>query len=734
MLIRNKKFARNFLGIFASYLFFFFSVSAYPASFQYGGIRHDTASTASSSGTLTLTNTSKQVQRITGSANHTVVLPDATTLTAGYWYVISNDSSGVVTVNANGGGNLTTLTVNQSATFYLMTATPAAGVWDVQAGSGGEGFGAGYELTNVTVGHSSGSNIMTVFLLGKDNQNPSAANKVKIGFRNSVGTDGSYVVREVTAATSLTVSAGSTLGTQNNVDAYLYVYAIDSSGTVELAISGTNQWDEGQLQDTVAEGGAGAADSGAVLYSTTSRSDVPIRLIGRIKSNEATAGNWNAGLLELSTWPFKKLGEASIQAGGEWYGSLVIGQASNCGSYVSGNDTDSYDNYTADTDCTNITATGQLTAASTKVPGFQMPADIKYRYLVIATGDFRSANNARVIGNRFSDGTVAFGETLGSTTASGQSAYGNVTGTYAPASSGTKTIQLQCTGIGSADTCELRIPTSAPLTFSVYRFTNNSNQTGDLFETGNFSGVSYTPASSWVSNATITGKYGRADEGMKLKLKALATGTPTDADLTFDLPTNFTFNGLSAGDAVGSATIVDDGTRSYVGTAIVLDSNSIRVVQPGTGNAGIVRGQGGHPFSFGSGDYVTVDVPTVAVSLNGAPWGTFPFGVNFAGRTYSAVIGGASEVTDCGSSPCTVYLQGASNWISSATRAGAGDYTVNVNPGYFNTAILCDVEVNNGIRITRVIRSGTSSVRVLLYTDAGGANDGAFNIFCRDAI
>ena len=95
------------------------------------------------------------------------------------------------------------------------------------------------------------------------------------------------------------MSSGSTLGHVSAKDQYLYVYAIDNAGTVELAVAGSHVFDEGALQSTTAEGGAGAADSGNVLYSTTSRSNVPIRLIGRIKSNQTVAGTWAASASEV---------------------------------------------------------------------------------------------------------------------------------------------------------------------------------------------------------------------------------------------------------------------------------------------------------------------------------------------------------------------------------------------------------------------------------------------------
>ena len=71
--------------------------------------------------------------------------------------------------------------------------------------------------------------------------------------------------------------------------------AIDNAGTVELAvvnISGGNQLDETNLISTTAEGGAGAADSANVIYSTTARTSVPYRVVGFIDSTQTTAGTW----------------------------------------------------------------------------------------------------------------------------------------------------------------------------------------------------------------------------------------------------------------------------------------------------------------------------------------------------------------------------------------------------------------------------------------------------------
>jgi hypothetical protein len=120
-------------------------------------------------------------------------------------------------------------------------------------------------------------------------------NITALSFRSATLTSGTVNVRSVNSPISVVVSSGSTLGTVNAQQSRLVVIAIDNAGTVELAvvnISGGNQLDETTLITTTAEGGAGAADSANVIYSTTARTSVPFRVVGYIESTQATAGTW----------------------------------------------------------------------------------------------------------------------------------------------------------------------------------------------------------------------------------------------------------------------------------------------------------------------------------------------------------------------------------------------------------------------------------------------------------
>jgi hypothetical protein len=168
------------------------------------------------------------------------------------------------------------------------------------------------EFANMTLAATVAANAMTIALKDKAGSNASASSPIFIGFRSSTLTSGVYNRRSVTAALSVVLSSGSTLGHSNSIDEYIYVYAMDNAGTVELAVSNT-LYPDNSFITTVAEGGAGAADNATAIYSTTLRSNVPMRLIGRIKSNQSAAGTYASSPTEISLVPFPDVLNAPLQ-------------------------------------------------------------------------------------------------------------------------------------------------------------------------------------------------------------------------------------------------------------------------------------------------------------------------------------------------------------------------------------------------------------------------------------
>jgi hypothetical protein len=149
-----------------------------------------------------------------------------------------------------------------------------------------------YDIQNLSLAVGpGGGNTLLIALKNKAGNDPSATDPVKIAFRNSSNAGGDYSVLTRTSSLSMTISSGSTLGHASGIESDIWIYAINNAGTMELACSNT-LYDTEKVISTSAEGGAGAADSNRTIYSTTARTNVAARIIGRVKISQATAGTW----------------------------------------------------------------------------------------------------------------------------------------------------------------------------------------------------------------------------------------------------------------------------------------------------------------------------------------------------------------------------------------------------------------------------------------------------------
>lgn len=150
------------------------------------------------------------------------------------------------------------------------------------------------DISNLALATSVSGNALTISVKTQAGTDPTASDFVTVGMRSSTATSGVYNYRTITSALSTTISSGSTAGQQNNVPWVLWIYLIDNAGTLELAWSGYYTPPITRLITTTAEGGAGAADSSQVVYSTTARTSVPFRLIGKLTNTQTTAGTWTS--------------------------------------------------------------------------------------------------------------------------------------------------------------------------------------------------------------------------------------------------------------------------------------------------------------------------------------------------------------------------------------------------------------------------------------------------------
>lgn len=157
------------------------------------------------------------------------------------------------------------------------------------------------DATNYTLVTSVSSNALTIALKNKAGNDPSSGDSVNIAFRSSTAATGTYVMRSITAATSIVVSSGASLGARNSENGFIYVYALDNAGTVELAVS-TSLIPEHSIQSTTAM--SGSATSNTVFYSTTARTTKSVRLLARIINNQSTAGTYASNVQEIDLGTF----------------------------------------------------------------------------------------------------------------------------------------------------------------------------------------------------------------------------------------------------------------------------------------------------------------------------------------------------------------------------------------------------------------------------------------------
>ncbi len=107
--------------------------------------------TATAAGTTTLTASSETRQFFTGSTTQTVVLPVASTLGLGRPFIITNNSSGVVTVQSSGGNTIVAMAaLTQLNLTLILTSGTGTSSWDYLYAANGSGITGSGSLVRAT--------------------------------------------------------------------------------------------------------------------------------------------------------------------------------------------------------------------------------------------------------------------------------------------------------------------------------------------------------------------------------------------------------------------------------------------------------------------------------------------------------------------------------------------------------------------------------------------------------
>lgn len=187
-------------------------------------------STATAAGTTTLTIADTAVQVFTGTSTQTVKLP-TTSVTAGMMYIVSNQSSGTVTVQSSGASTVCDVRAGRVGIFVAQKDTPTAAAdwWPFVPTTSSV-------ASTIAQRDSNGNLLADGFIVSADST-ATAAGTTTLTITNSL-------VQEFTGSTTQTVK----LPTTSVAAGQQYTVCNNSSGTVTVQSSGAN------TIDTVAAG------------------------------------------------------------------------------------------------------------------------------------------------------------------------------------------------------------------------------------------------------------------------------------------------------------------------------------------------------------------------------------------------------------------------------------------------------------------------------------------------
>lgn len=187
-----------------------------------------------------------------------------------------------------------TLAAGRTAFGVLASGAAAVGAVDLAAAS------LGFTLINGKIVASVGGSALTLAIKTNAGNDPSAGDPMIVVFRNATAATGDYTALLITAANSLVISSGSTMGATNNIPFRLWLVGFNDAGTFRMGavncLSGTTIMPlrDDILASSTAEGGAGGADSAQVIYAGTAVAAKPMRVLGFVE--------WSAGLAAVGTY------------------------------------------------------------------------------------------------------------------------------------------------------------------------------------------------------------------------------------------------------------------------------------------------------------------------------------------------------------------------------------------------------------------------------------------------
>jgi hypothetical protein len=253
------------------------------------------AGTLTANGSVVLGNASGDDITMTGSLASSI--PIKTTNT----YNIGSSTLGLASVYF--GANSQTVRVlasSSAAATYTITLPTAAGSSGQYLRNNGSGtlIWSATGTPNYTIAATVAASALTVALKDPAGSDATSSTPITINFRNATLATGDYAAVSATGAMSVVVPSTATMGWTSGDTRYVFVYAINNAGTMELAVA-SQMLDENALHTTTTVDTS--SDSLTGKYSTTGRSSIAVRYLGKVLMTQATAGTWATAPSEIST-------------------------------------------------------------------------------------------------------------------------------------------------------------------------------------------------------------------------------------------------------------------------------------------------------------------------------------------------------------------------------------------------------------------------------------------------
>ena len=282
---------------------------------------------------------SDQGKLVKATASLALTMGDATAFLAPFCFGFVNLSGVSITVSGGGGQTIdgnASFVVAAGAGFLAFTDGANWNTNGLQGTLVGKQLMYG-DIINGTIVQSNSSNNVTWSLKTLAGNDPSSTDPVVACFRNSTQGTGNFVYRAITAATSVTISAGGNMGTSNNGACRIWVVLFDDAGTIKIAVinclSGKNIYPLGQrpIASSTADNNSGGSTSAQVFYTKNGIAAVTSKaylILGYAdyESGLSTAGNWNVNPDHIQLFgPGIPLPGAEIQSAVSFVGTSSTG-------------------------------------------------------------------------------------------------------------------------------------------------------------------------------------------------------------------------------------------------------------------------------------------------------------------------------------------------------------------------------------------------------------------------